>query len=91
MNGPKLPTIDPKLAALLGLVAAGPFLGCTTALYGIAATPPVVVDGDGDGYTTVEDCDDSDPAIHPGADDPVGDGIDQDCDGVDGTTTDTGS
>jgi len=30
------------------------------------------------------DCDDLDPARHPGADDPGGDGVDQDCDGVDG-------
>jgi alpha-tubulin suppressor-like RCC1 family protein len=31
------------------------------------------------------DCDDSDPTIFLGADDPVGDGIDQDCDGADGS------
>jgi hypothetical protein len=30
------------------------------------------------------DCDDSDPARYPGAHDDVGDGIDQNCDGVDG-------
>ncbi len=46
-------------------------------------------DNDGDGSMTCEDgvdldCDDSDPNIHPGADDPVGDDIDQNCDGVDG-------
>ena len=29
------------------------------------------------------DCDDADPAIFPGAPDEVGDGVDQDCDGVD--------
>jgi hypothetical protein len=33
---------------------------------------------------TDEDCDDKNPAIHPGAEDPDGDGIDQNCDGVDG-------
>jgi len=41
-------------------------------------------DGDGDGYaaefTFGDDCDDGDPAIHPGAPDPC-DGIDQDCGG----------
>lgn len=44
-------------------------------------------DRDGDGYGAHfggRDCDEGDPARHPGADDPVGDGIDQDCDGVDG-------
>jgi len=38
-------------------------------------------DLDGDGYTVDEgDCDDGDPAVHPGADD-VCNGIDDDCDG----------
>ncbi len=32
------------------------------------------------------DCDDQDPSIHPGADDPADDGIDQDCNGVDTVT-----
>lgn len=43
------------------------------------------VDADGDGFLLRVDCDDTDPAIHPGADDTVGDGVDQDCDGADGT------
>jgi hypothetical protein len=30
-----------------------------------------------------EDCDDTDPAVFPGADDPPGDGVDGDCDGRD--------
>lgn len=40
------------------------------------------VDGDGDGHTI--DCDDTLPQVHPGAADPVGDGLDSNCDGVDG-------
>lgn len=47
------------------------------------------VDRDGDGSyasptTANGDCDDNDPTRYPGAADPVGDGIDQNCDGVDG-------
>jgi hypothetical protein len=37
-------------------------------------------DGDGDGYTTDEDCDDADPAVYPGAEE-VCDEVDNDCDG----------
>ncbi len=36
-------------------------------------------DGDGDGWTSDEDCDDEDPAVNPGADE-VCNGIDDDCD-----------
>jgi len=40
-------------------------------------------DDDGDGYTeTGGDCDDADASVSPGAYDTVGDGIDNDCDGV---------
>jgi hypothetical protein len=52
------------------------------------------VDGDEDGYMASmvdgvvcdgDDCDDSDPEVHPGALDVCGDGIDQDCDDHDAT------
>ncbi len=39
------------------------------------------IDLDGDGYTADEDCDDEDPAVHPGAHE-VCDGLDNDCNDV---------
>jgi hypothetical protein len=42
-------------------------------------------DLDGDGYYAQYDCNDADPTIHPGVLEVCGDGIDNDCDGVDGT------
>ncbi len=44
---------------------------------------PIPVDADGDGFAAGFDCNDADPSIRPGAEDIVGDGIDQDCDGLD--------
>ena len=48
-----------------------------------------VLDVDGDGFSSEGgDCDDADPNIGPTATDIVGDGVDQNCDGVDGTDAD---
>jgi hypothetical protein len=45
-------------------------------------------DLDGDGVAAPDDCDDDDDSIHPGADEVIADGTDQDCDGNDLCYTD---
>ena len=45
-------------------------------------------DADGDGFDNGRDCDDCSPQINPGAYDFPGNGIDEDCDGVDGVVCD---
>ena len=49
-----------------------------------------LTDRDGDGFPAGfggRDCDDGDPSVHPGANDPPGDGIDSDCFEGDGSPT----
>jgi hypothetical protein len=47
-------------------------------------------DTDGDGWEDAGDCDPDDPSIHPEADDPYPDGIDQDCDNCAASTSGDG-
>ena len=55
----------------------------------IGCVPWSDTDLDGDGISARDgDCDDTDSAIYPGARDFRGDGIDDNCDGVDGTDRD---
>jgi len=66
----------------MALLATGGAMAVTLmACYGL---PPCDDDPDGDGYCGSTDCDETNPEIHRWADDPKGDGIDQNCDGVDG-------
>jgi hypothetical protein len=78
----------PGWARLFQLLAGGGFLMTLAACYGAPyryhpsyAEP---VDTDRDGASVPDDCDDTDPRRYPGAADPVNNGVDEDCDGLDG-------
>lgn len=54
--------------------------------YGAAVTDTDWFDEDGDGFSEEDgDCDDSNPDIHPEAEETPGDGVDSNCDGEDDT------
>lgn len=79
-----------RLRAIGRVVAAGGALVTLMACYGMAARPAgphdaeCVSDNDGDTVCAPRDCDDTRIDIYPGAADPEQDGVDQNCDGVDG-------
>ncbi|MBN2800032.1 MAG: hypothetical protein JXX28_12885, partial [Deltaproteobacteria bacterium] len=82
--GPAVALLDPSRPGSV-LLAEG-----YTKLWGCATNG--LRDLDGDGYVGAAygglDCDDTDPAVLPGAVDPWGDGLDADCDLVDGVDGD---
>lgn len=86
------PKIAAGLGALMGLYSAPHLMSCSSH-YGIAKLPATWDDLDEDGIPDHQDCAPNDPDIHPYARDYEGDGIDQNCDGVDGVAdpTDTRS
>ena len=78
--------IRPASLLLLGLTALGGCQGKSVSLYGTEITDTGFFDDDGDGYSEDEgDCDDNNNAIHPGAEETPGDGVDSNCDGEDDT------
>ena len=75
-------------AAIVTLWACGDLMPPAQALYGVP-TPntceDLTEDLDGDGHCGDYDCNEEDATIYVGAEDPLGDDIDQNCDGEDGT------
>lgn len=88
---------------VLGLSAGGMLSMTLMACYGLPpcdpddandpyCAPAYCTDGedlDQDGICTPDDCMDMDPMIYPGAYDPDGDAVDQNCDGVDGVKSES--
>lgn len=80
-----------RLARALGRLVLGTgALVTLMACYGMTARPGAMAggdcggDADGDLVCAPRDCDDTRPDIYPGAADPDLDGVDQNCDGLDG-------
>ncbi len=86
--GRSLRTVLITGAIVLGLVACG--RPHPVEPLGTPYCNDISWDLDGDGYCDGYDCDESDPERHADATDDEGDGIDQNCDGVDGVSPDGG-
>jgi len=75
-----MPYLRIRLYLLAGVIAAA--AGCEQ------ADDIYKYDFDRDGVDDADDCEPEDGEIYPGAEDPYGDGVDQDCDGHDGVDKD---
>jgi hypothetical protein len=67
---------------LMGLLASMS-LACPGDGNGTKDEEDQLIDDDGDGYVVAEDCDDNDEYVNPDAPEYCGDGVDNNCDGVD--------
>ena len=74
----RIPSIHPITVSAPWTVAS---VAVTSNPVRVASGCSLPVDGDGDGFTCAEDCDDDDPAVNPDAVEVCGDFIDDDCDG----------
>jgi len=72
-----------RIPAIVSWIALGLLLlaSCSGTVTGGDAN--TAIDADHDGYTSAADCNDTDAAIHPGMAEICGDGVDQDCSGLD--------
>lgn len=89
-----LKSLDVKASSKLGALTKGLVAvasGGVVAVTLMACYGAPFIDRDGDGFDgNYDDCNDNDAATHPGAPDTLGDGVDQNCDGVDGLAPDAG-
>lgn len=73
-----------RAAMLLGIGLAAGAAGCPSTVQS-DYSGAVTEDADGDGYSVDDDCNDGDAAIHPGATETAGDGVDSNCNDADDT------
>lgn len=83
------------MKALMNVAASGAAVVTLAACYGVPYEPSEYCDDpstdlDGDGYCGTYDCDESSATTNAFAFDDLGDGVDQNCDGVDGYAGDGG-
>ena len=81
------PVAPRRFGRLARALIGGGSLVMLMACYGMtrpAQQGPGCADGDHDGVCPPQDCDDGKPTVYPGAEDADGDGVDSNCDGVDG-------
>ncbi len=63
-------------------------VGIALLALGCGSTGEVLQDFDGDGSLDANDCGPAEATIYPGAADAYGDGVDSNCDGLDGIDSD---